>query len=95
MVMNGISYDESKRTALMWLLNSHLLGPRSLAYGESMCYHMNEDQYNAMIQESARDEGFDALLAAGADVNIIDENGCPALTYAAKQQDKPQFVRSY
>ena len=33
------------------------------------------------------------LIEAGADVNIVDEMGRPALTYAAMLQDKPQYVK--
>ena len=93
LVMMDMGYrSECKKTALMWLLSSDLQGHRSLADGESMCYHMNNSQYNARIQKSSCN-GFDALLAAGADVNIIDEKGRTALIYAAMQQDKPQYVK--
>ena len=50
-------------------------------------------QYNARIRESSRNAGFDELLTAGADVNIVDEMGRPALTYAVMLQDKPQYVK--
>ena len=93
LVMMDMGYrSECKKTALMWLLSSDLQGYQSLPDGESMCYHMNNSQYNARIQKSSCN-GFDALLAAGADVNIIDEKGRTALIYAAMQQDKPHYVK--
>ena len=93
LVMMDMGYcSECKKTAMMWLLSSDLQGHRSLADGESICYHMNNSQYNARIQKSSCN-GFDALLTAGADVNIIDEKGRTALIYATMQQDKPQYVK--
>ena len=88
-----IDLSECRRTALMWLLISDFEGRPALEEGDLMCYHMSNNQYSAMIQKSSHGEGFNALLAAGADVNIIDGNGYSALIYALMLKDKPQYTK--
>ena len=89
-LMKSQHYHEYKRSALMWLYYPEFSVQRKF---EQSYYHLTEERYKALSRNPNREKCLEILLAAGADVNVVDTKGYTLLAHLAKQPNMSYHVK--